>query len=34
VQEREGDIVENDLVTMGLAHVAQGEHILRHGRRA
>ena len=31
VQEREGDVVENDLVTMGLAHVAQGEHILRHG---
>jgi hypothetical protein len=34
VQERQGDIVENDLVAMGLAHVAQREHVLSHGRRA
>ena len=34
VQEREGDVVEDDLVTVGLAHVAQGEHIFRHDRRA
>jgi hypothetical protein len=31
VQEREGHVVEDDLVAMGLAHVAQGEHIFRHG---
>ena len=34
VQEREGDVVEDDLVTVGLAHVPQGEHIVRHGPRA
>ena len=39
VQEGEGDIVEDDLVTMGFAHIAQREYILSHveqayGRRA
>ena len=34
VQEREGDVVEHDLVAVGLAHVAQGEDIVRHGRGA
>ena len=31
VQEREGDVVEDDLVAVGLAHVAQGEDVLSHG---
>ena len=30
VQERESHVVEDDLVAVGLAHVAQGEHIIRH----
>ena len=30
VEEREGDVVENDLVTVGLAHVAQCEDVLSH----
>ena len=34
VQEREGHVVEDDLVAVGLAHVAQGEDVLSHGRRA
>ena len=32
VQEREGDVVEDDLVAVGLAHVAQGEDVLSHAR--
>ena len=31
VQERQGHVVEDDLVAMGLAHVAQGEDVLSHG---
>ena len=34
VQERQGDVVEDDLVAVGLAHVAQREDILSHGRQA
>ena len=34
VQEGQGHVVEDDLVAVGLAHVAQGEHIFRHGPRA
>ena len=30
VEEREGDVVEDDLVTVGLAHVAQCEDVLSH----
>ena len=30
VEEREGDVVEDDLVTVGLAHVAQREDVLSH----
>ena len=32
--EGQRDVVQHDLVTVGLAHVAQGEHVLRHGQRA
>ena len=34
VQEGERDVVENDLVTVGFAHVAQREHIFGHDRQA
>ena len=39
VEEREGDVVEDDLVTVGLAHIAQCEDVLSHageptGKRA
>src|SRR5690606_23814082 len=31
VQEREGDVVEDDLLPVRLADVAQREHVLSHG---
>jgi hypothetical protein len=34
VQERQRDVVEHHLVTVGLAHVAQREYVLRHESRA
>ena len=33
VEEREGDVVEDDLVTVGLAHVAQREDVVSHGTK-
>ena len=32
VQERQRDVVEHDLVAVGLAHVAQGEDVVSHAR--
>ncbi len=32
VQERQGHVVEDHLVAVGLAHVAQGEDVLSHDR--